>query len=359
MSLMSMFPGGGGTNNQPLKAPTNLYAIMNTPSSIQITWTDPENEYSQPSGALIGEWMFTRLVRKIGSAPVNANDGELIVESAVKNQYQTTPYIDSSNIALGTTYYYAVFAFTKTRVSSPGAIFEITAAYYDPVLNNNSWTAIHQAFVDGVAQDLWSKGDTKIDNGISYTLQLFNPAVFPLSDGSGATPYAMFVTTSTAGTSKYSKASWGKDEGVDSYTKSILKTVIDSRYSSMSAELRSFIVPVDIRLYKATGWSGITENTTLAVETISSVNTFPLTRLKVGSILPTAASRMKGDEWYLGDIGDEYEYNSNIHVGILTAKNVNSSGNFQGGPVVATDFAIRQEYVEGVVYGFCFGKVGG
>ena len=353
MSLMSMFPGGGGTNNQPLKAPTNLYAIMNTPSSIQITWTDPENEYSQPSGALIGEWMFTRLVRKIGSAPVNANDGELIVESAVKNQYQTTPYIDSSNIALGTTYYYAVFAFTKTRVSSPGAIFEITAAYYDPVLNNNSWTAIHQAFVDGVAQDLWSKGDTKIDNGISYTLQLFNPAVFPLSDGSGATPYAMFVTTSTVGTSKYSKAAWNtSDVGVDSYTESILKTVIDARYSSMSAELRNFVVPVNVRLYKMPR---------LTLETVSSLNTFPISRRALTSILPTKESRVKTDRygWWLGDVdGEDEDMPNGLYM--KYAKIVTSKGEYQGGPMTPQDHSDRQELsFYGVVYGFCFGKVGG
>lgn len=247
MSLMSMFPGGGGTNNQPLKAPTNLKAEMNTTTSVQITWTDPENEYSQPSGALIGEWMFTRIVRKVGSAPVNANDGELIVESAVKNQYQTTPYIDSSNIVTGTTYYYAAFAFTKSRVSSPGAIFELVANWYDPVLSNNTWTMINQAFKEGVASSLWSKGDTKTDaNGRTFSLELLYPntSQFSLSDGSQ--PYAIFTLNRGIG----SDATLSRYGGpyVDEYAKSYLYSRIHSQYAGLSEELQSFIHPMNFTL---------------------------------------------------------------------------------------------------------------
>lgn len=351
MSLMSMFPGGGGTNNQPLKAPTNLKAEMNTTTSVQITWTDPENEYSQPSGALIGEWMFTRIVRKVGSAPVNANDGELIVESAVKNQYQTTPYIDSSNIVTGTTYYYAAFAFTKSRVSSPGAIFKLVANWYDPVLSNNTWTMIKQAFNEGVAQDVWSKGDTKTDNGISYTLELFNPTVFPLSDGSGY-PRGLFVTTSIVGLSKYANTTYDNNSGVDSYTESILKTVIDNRYSSMSAELKNLVVPVNVNLYKITGYNGYNEAYSVGLETVSSLYTFPLSLSAVTSILPTAESRTKHDiyGWWLGDLSpysrmvenNHYEYKTK------TARIVDTHGVVDHYPP-----SIQSYDGIGVVYGFC------
>lgn len=360
MSLMSMFPGGGGTNNQPLKAPTNLYAIMNSASSIQITWTDPENEYSQPSGALIGEWMFTRLVRKIGSAPVNANDGELIVESAVKNQYQSIGFVDSNNIVIGTTYYYAAFAFTKSRVSSPGAVFMIKAAYYDPVLENNSWSAIYNALVDGVASSIWSKGDTKTENGIVYSLEVFNPTMYPLSDGSGY-PLALFVTQSAIGNNNQAYTSKSQNaenpQAEKTYATSRLKSVIGtSYYNQMGSEIKQYIPKVDVRLW---GYSE-DANRTQIPDTLETYQEylFPLGETAIPSIFPTASSRMKnGKTWWTGDIAKNDSYNHGAPyytVYYSQAAIIDEDGTLYGHTTEGT----RQDYDKNIVFGFCFGKAG-
>lgn len=365
MSLMSMFPGGGGTNNQPLKAPSNLKVLMNNTTSVQITWTDPENEYSQPSGALIGEWMFTRIVRKIGSAPVNANDGELIVESAVKNQYQSTPFIDSNSIVLGTTYYYAAFAFTKSRVSSPAAVFMIKAAYYDPVLENNTWSAIYNALVEGVASSIWSKGDTKTENGVVYSLEAFNPTMYPLSDGSGY-PLALFVTKSVIGnnnqkyTNKMNDLSNKSDmQGDRTYATSRLKTVIGSNYyNQMGNEIKQYIPKVNVRLW------GYAEDTSIGYEPPDVLETyqeylFPLGETALPHIFPTATSRAKGGIWWTGDVaaGDRRNIGApyyNIDYG--TAATVNEDGTLSDH---TTDYqSNRQDNRRNIVFGFCFGKAG-
>lgn len=344
MSLMSMFPGGGGTQNQPLKAPTNLHAEMNTVTSVAITWTDPENEYAQPSGILIGEWMFTRIVRKEGSAPVNANDGILIVESAVKNQYQTTPFVDTNGIVTGKTYYYAAFAFTTSRVSSPAATYQIVATWYDPVLNNNSWTMIYQACVEGVAGEIWSKGDTKTDNGVSFTLEMINPTnVCPLSDGSGY-PYMVFVTTNCVAEYRYHSDNTSRY----SYIDSDLETYISGRYNSLSEELKPYIQEVNMP-YRPADYTNVNDIATYPLKT------FALGR-SLASILPTASSRIKkyGREtntWWTGEPA--------------AGRDQNGVNSYYGADYVSTDGSISS-YVNnsynynsmtwGVVYGFAFGK---
>lgn len=366
MGLMSMFPGGGGTNNQPLKAPTNFLVAANTQTSVAITWTDPENEYSQPSGALIGEWMFTRIIRKVGSAPVNANDGVVIVESAVKNQYQSTPYIDSG-LVQGTLYYYGAFAYTKTRVQSPGVIFEYDLKGYDSILQNNTWNTILLACTEGVASDIWSVGDTKTETIGEYlcTFQIsaFNPSFINLTDGSGH-PAILFTT-------KYSPrlSTWG-DSSVDGYDEGgcVLRSTIDSFYNNAPNDLKNGMKQCAVSTY------GVTTNTEYVdgqpqitrTETVRTHNvyTFPVgTDRMINNIFPTASSRIiksvnedgEAVSWWTGDVrlhsvgggGGAWEtggYNYYSETGSLS---------YEGGT------SSLHSVEHGTVFGFGFGKVGG
>ena len=69
---------------------------------------------------LVSVWAYTRIVRKTGSAPASPNDGVLVVESSVRNQYQNTAYVDSG-LTNDTTYYYGAYAYNKDGVASEGA----------------------------------------------------------------------------------------------------------------------------------------------------------------------------------------------------------------------------------------------
>ena len=358
MSLMSMFPGGGGTNNQPLKAPTNFLVSSNTPDSVMITWTDPENEYSQPSGVLIGEWMFTRIVRKIGSAPVNANDGVIVLESAVKNQHQTTPYIDS-DLVQGTKYYYAAFAFTKTRVSSPGAFYEFDLKGYDAILNNNSWSMIRMAAEEGVASSIWSKGDIKTEtiNGtpVEFEILGFNATSYTCVEGGH--PGILFGTKNIISTrlsdSRVPRSysiinSHGVTEYIElGYGNWDVASYVNSYYNSFPKEMRNSIPLLSL------SFTGVDTEGGQVYDDVRQVRLYVPRQADLSSYYPTQSSRVKNYNgspypWFVAIFGRR---TSSVTDDVFAARNITSSGELN-------DF-LDDYNTAGVSFMFGIGKVGG
>ena len=137
MSVMNLLPGGS-TVQIPLDAPTSFSATARN-AQVELTWTDPLDKYATPEGEvsetgdqLVSEWDHTVLVRKTGSQPAGPNDGTVVVSSSVRNQYQSTAYVDSG-LTNDTTYYYGVFAYNKDGVASPGAFANATPIAGTPV----------------------------------------------------------------------------------------------------------------------------------------------------------------------------------------------------------------------------------
>lgn len=137
MPVMNMFPSGS-TLQIPLEACTAFSASAGN-AKVELTWTDPKDKYATPEGdisdtgdQLVSEWDHTVLVRKTGSQPAGPNDGTVVVSSSVRNQYQSTPYTDTG-LTNDTTYYYAVFAYNKDGVASPGAFTTATPKAGTPI----------------------------------------------------------------------------------------------------------------------------------------------------------------------------------------------------------------------------------
>lgn len=105
-----------------LDAPTSFSAEASN-GEVTLTWTDPEDKTS-PTGQTLATWQYTKIIRKTGSQPANANDGELVVMSSVKNQYAATGFVDT--VENGQTYYYAAYAYTTQFVPSEGAFASAT-----------------------------------------------------------------------------------------------------------------------------------------------------------------------------------------------------------------------------------------
>ena len=58
----------GGKVNVPLDPPSSFAASAGN-AKVTLTWTDPPDKTSQPSGQTIATWSYTRIVRKTGSQP--------------------------------------------------------------------------------------------------------------------------------------------------------------------------------------------------------------------------------------------------------------------------------------------------
>lgn len=114
-----------------LLPPSDLAASAGN-TQVSLTWTDPGDETS--GGQVVAEWEFTRIVRKVGSAPANQNDGVIVVDSTVKNQYMSEPFVDTG-LTNGTTYYYGAFACSAAGAWSDGTFVSAVPVAGTPLGN--------------------------------------------------------------------------------------------------------------------------------------------------------------------------------------------------------------------------------
>lgn len=92
-------------------------------NTASLTWTDPEDIVV--SGSTLAKWKGTKVLRKVGSAPEDINDGTLVVDSTVKNQYSSSGFTDT-NLEYGTMYYYRWFPYTEEGMVTDGTSISCT-----------------------------------------------------------------------------------------------------------------------------------------------------------------------------------------------------------------------------------------
>lgn len=95
-----------------LSVPTNV-AVVNFDEAAKITWTDPDDVVI--NGGIAAAWAGTKIIRKEGSAPTSPTDGVEVVNETTRNQYQSTPVVDTG-LTNGVTYYYGIFPYTDLGV---------------------------------------------------------------------------------------------------------------------------------------------------------------------------------------------------------------------------------------------------
>ena len=356
MALASMFPGGASQGIK-LDAVTNFTSASKN-QEIWLNWTDPDNKYLDPDGTELATWDHTRIIRKAGSQPVSPYDGVLVVESAVKNQYQTEAYVDSG-LENGITYHYAAYAFTTDGLMSDGVFTSGTPKTYVPIFENNTWKDINQACSEGVAASIWSKGDTKpieLTNGKSLTLELlsFSNPGYSMADGSGKSWLTLGLEELYYGVSAYGGYvlvnATALPYGYFDATNCTLKKTIDAVYSLLPDDLKPYVRQTKHTYDVGSG---------VLVGDIEKYGTgpcflFPLEYSNVSRFFSTAARRKKkldngdGDysDWWLGD--SNYKDSNRC-----AASRVTSEGALEEGAGVNANTASYNDY--GVYFAFCFG----
>ena len=122
-------------------------------AEITLMWTDPEDRYLDD--LKIAEWQGTKIIRKEGSYPVSDDDGALVVDNTIRNQYSTNGYKDTG-LTNGVTYYYMAFPYTEDAITVDSANrIKGTPTEIDP----NSWGGIQKIVRKGLASEYFSVGD--------------------------------------------------------------------------------------------------------------------------------------------------------------------------------------------------------
>lgn len=86
--------------------------------------------------------------------PVNEKDGEMVIDSKVRNQFETTPYVDMG--VAGTQYYYMVFPYTDRKVVTIDPANRATATAIPP---EGSWAWVQWHVRNGTHLTEFAVGD--------------------------------------------------------------------------------------------------------------------------------------------------------------------------------------------------------
>lgn len=123
-------PGGGDDPVTPepeevLNDVEEASAVLD-PNSFEVTlkWLDPGDKYS--GGQLVGEWAGTLVVRKEGAIPANHEDGTVVVDSTIQDQYADDGFVDDDELLRTKTYYYRFFPYTEDGKYTAGEVITIT-----------------------------------------------------------------------------------------------------------------------------------------------------------------------------------------------------------------------------------------
>ena len=160
-------------------------AVSTVNETATFTWSDPADVIID--GTTIAAWAGTKLVRKLGSAPADEDDGTVILDNTVRNAYATTGFTDS-NIEYDTTYYYRFFPYTDRDVVTKGTGISVTPERTIIPLPSQDGAVIYNGsqqtaqFADYDSNKMEVTGNTGTNAG-SYTAQFTPKHDYMWSDG--------------------------------------------------------------------------------------------------------------------------------------------------------------------------------
>ena len=160
MPLINNYYGNVDTP-QLCKQVDNLKVVAANGLKAFLTWSAPTID---EDSSFVG----TRIVRKVGSVPINVNDGTVVYEGT------ELTYTDTG-LTKGTTYYYRAFAYNiKMAYQTAMRAVSMTIISYESNFADNTWDIIINACHSGKVPDTWVVGDSKtmtID-GVNYQFDI-------------------------------------------------------------------------------------------------------------------------------------------------------------------------------------------
>ncbi len=135
--------------------------------TISIKWTDPNDAIIE--GNIFATWAGTLVIRKKDSVPTSKDDGVIVLDSKVKNQYSSEYYTETFEEE--GTYYYRFFPYSTDGNYTEGSSVNAKATHKPPLVSfstgtDDEITDIINAYYNGILsldeiKEVWTVGDTR------------------------------------------------------------------------------------------------------------------------------------------------------------------------------------------------------
>lgn len=149
--------GGGGVKYYSTDSVTILKNTGGNGKAL-LRWQDPND--TTLDAIVFAKWAGTIVVRKENEPPKNENDGTVIFDNKIRNQYKEQDFVDS-DVQIGKMYYYGIFPYTDKGVfnNSVENVTRIMVGAYPAVFSEATWDEIVEACQNDDVPESWQVGD--------------------------------------------------------------------------------------------------------------------------------------------------------------------------------------------------------
>ena len=250
MSVIIRGPGGsstvigGSSKGFPPGDVTGITSTVNN-QKVLIKWTDPEDVIV--GGSTLSTWAGTLIIRNPDHFPTSIKDGDVVVDSKVKNAYKDK-YFEDTGLQNNHTYYYRFYPYNSNKEynDSSNLVFKQKPVSFAPTFADNTWEQIIAASESNNIPSTWKVGDEiTIQLSGSFnepiTLQIWDFKHFDKSDGSGKAGICFGMKHLMKNTQQMNSS--GTNSGGWNAT-NMKKIVMNNIYNSIPVEIRNHIKEV-------------------------------------------------------------------------------------------------------------------
>lgn len=153
----------------PLGNVKNFHAV---PGNGQVTlfWEDPDDV--EVEGVVVSKWAGTKILRKVGSWPENENDGVLVVNNGIRNQYSEIGFVDNSGLENDVTYYYLAVPYNTQGLHTVSEANRVSATPRGAKIYGLEWNQTldtYQRLDDAVGMTAITQGQNDFNDAYPWS----------------------------------------------------------------------------------------------------------------------------------------------------------------------------------------------